>query len=71
MSKELERLELTLDMLSRFIAPTIYKGLKNDIKKIEKQMKIIERIRYAKKNWDFTYGMSELYEYVMFGDNKL
>jgi hypothetical protein len=33
-------------------------------------IEIIERLEYAKENWKFTIGMSELYEYIKFGRER-
>ena len=70
----LEPIESALDLMQTFIQPTIFKGLKNNIKNIkcyaEKLNGIKERLNYARDNWNFTFDEQNLYEYVMFGKNN-
>ena len=40
---------------------------KNNRLRIIEMIEMIERLEYAKENWGFTIGMSELYEYIKFG----
>lgn len=70
----LESIESALDLMRKFIQPTIFKGLKSNIKSIKCQAEelngIKKRLNYAKNNWNFTFDEQNLYEYVMFGKNN-
>ena len=45
---------------------SVYISKNNRLRMIE-IIEMIERLEYAKDNWEFTIGMSELYEYIKFG----
>ena len=44
MSKELENLDLALDLMERFIQPTIFKGLKSDVQAIEFKLNRLAKV---------------------------